>query len=131
MEYQKRRFWKYRLYKDESYETGIKIDTPIITKFFEMTVDGRITGKKGYTWDGASGPTFDTKNTFTASLFHDIIYQMIREGYLDMKWRKRGDEILYEILRSRKMTKIRAKTWYRAVRKLAGKSARYDVLTAP
>ena len=140
MKYQKRRHWKYRLVTDEFYVTGIKIpphphDPAFIpavdTEFITMTADGQITVKAGYVWDGASGPTFDTKNTFTASLIHDALYQLMREGLLDRKWRKRADKILYEILRSRGMWKFRAKLWYRAVRASAGPAAESDVLTAP
>ena len=35
--------------------------------------------KPGYAWDGASGPTIDTKNTVAASMIHDILYQFMRE----------------------------------------------------
>jgi hypothetical protein len=131
IKYQKRRFWKYRLFEDEAYATGIEIPEPIVTGFLSMTVDGLLTVRKGYVWDGASGPTIDTKNTFTASLIHDALYNLMRDNLLDRKHRRRADRILYEILRSRGMTRIRAKTWERAVRKGAASSAEYDVLTAP
>jgi hypothetical protein len=131
MKYQKRRWWKYRLFEDISYGTDIAPDDPIDTEFLDMTVDGVLTVKAGYTWDGASGPTIDSKNSFTASLIHDALYQLMRENLLDRRWRKRAYEILYEILISRGMTKLRAKVWYKSVRKAAGKAAKYDVLTAP
>lgn len=140
MKYQRRRHWKYRLYEDQIYQTGINPPPPaydaafvpaIDTQFISLTVDGVITVKAGYVWDGASGPTFDTKNTFMASLIHDALYQLMRNGLLDRKWRKRADKIMYEILRSRGMWKVRAKIWYRAVRIGAGPDAESDVLTAP
>lgn len=131
MKYTKRRNWKYKLYETEMWATGIMVDRPIVTEFLQLGIDGLLVVKPQYAWDGASGPTFDTKNTFLGSLIHDALYQLMREGYLDRKWRKRADEILYEILRSRRMTRIRARTWYRAVRKGAAKSSRWHVLTAP
>lgn len=131
MKYLRRRRWKYRLFETEAYATDIKPAAHISTEFIDMTVTGIVTVKAGYVWDGASGPTFDTKNTFTASLIHDALYQLMREGLLDRKWRKRADKILYEILRSRGMWKFRAKLWYRAVRASAGPAAESDVLTAP
>lgn len=129
MEYQKRRFWKYKLYADETYSTGIKVSAPINTQFIWMTVEGILTVKKGYTWDGASGPTLDTKNTMTPSLIHDALYQLMRMGLLDRRWRKQADEILYEMLRIRKTWKVRAKTWYRMVRRHASQSSKYNVIT--
>lgn len=96
-----------------------------------MTVEGLLTVRAGYCWDGASGPTFDTKNTFTASLIHDALYQLMRENALERTHRERADRILYEILRSRGMSRFRAKMWHRAVEKGAEDSAEYDVLTAP
>ena len=131
MKYQKRRNWKYRLFETEVYATDIHPAANVNAEFIDMTEDGVVTVKAGYVWDGASGPTIDTKNTFTASLIHDALYQLMREGLLDRKWRKRADKILYEILRSRGMWKIRAKLWYRAVRTGAGPAAESDVLTAP
>ena len=96
-----------------------------------MTVDGLITVKRGYVWDGASGPTWDTKNTMLGSLIHDALYQLMRGGLIGQDWRKRADEVLYEILIDKGMWKLRAKIWYRAVRKAAGSASKYDVLTAP
>ncbi len=129
MKYKKRRYWKYQLYETVTYDTGI-ILPEIRTEFINL-INGILTVRKGYTWDGASGPTFDTKNTFTASLIHDALYQLMRENWIDRSWRKRSDQILYEILRSRKMFKWRAKLWYRAVRQGAAHSTNYDVLIAP
>ena len=132
IKYQKRRFWKYRLFEDETYHTEIIPKAPIDTPYIDMDIKGVMTVRRGYVWDGASGPTIDTKNTMTASLIHDALYQLMRENLIDRdKWRKRADKILYEILRSRGMTSIRAKIWYRAVRKGAEASSEYDVTTAP
>jgi hypothetical protein len=130
MKYTKRRNWKYLVHEDEIFETGIKLDSSIRTKFLSMDEDGALLIKKGYAWDGASGPTFDSKNTMLGSLVHDSLYQLMREGWLDFTWRKRADELLRDIMISKGMTKIRARLWYRAVRKTAYKSARSNVLTA-
>ena len=131
MRYQKRRYWKYRLYDSKTYSTGIQLDTAIITEYINMSQDGLLIIKMGYVWDGASGPTIDTKNTMVPSLIHDALYQLMRGNYLDRKWRKRADEILYEALRERGMWKVRAKTWYRMVRRHASKSSKYNVITVP
>ena len=131
MKYRKRRFWKYQLHEDEVYVTDILPEKAIDTAFLDMTVDGVLTVRKNYTWDGASGPSFDSKSTFSASLIHDALYNLMRENLLDRRHRKRVDQIFYEILISRGMSKFRARIWYRAVRKGAANAAKHDVLTAP
>jgi len=132
MKYQKRRHWKYRLYEDVFYRhTDITPAQPVDTEFINLTSEGSLLVKAGYVWDGASGPTIDTKNTMTASLIHDALYNLLRDGLIDQKWRKRADQVLYELLRQSGMSKIRAKIWFRAVRKGAAHAAEYDVLTAP
>jgi len=132
MRYRKRRYWKYTTVDDEFYATGIIPDSSIHTKFLSMDLEGGLTILKHYAWDGASGPTIDTPNTFFGSLIHDALYQLMRGEYIDRKkWRKRADQILYEILRDKGMSKFRAKLWYKAVRKGAEKSSEYDIITAP
>jgi len=130
MKYTKRRNWKYLVHEDERYETGIEIPCKIATEYLMMGPDGLLLIHKGYAWDGASGPTIDTKNTMLGSLVHDALYQLMREGYLDIEHRKRADELLRDIMISKGMAKFRARIWYRAVRKAARKSARSNVLTA-
>jgi hypothetical protein len=130
MKYKKRKNWKYRLWEDETYESGIVIPDAIRTEYIRMSASGLMTVKRGYCWDGASGPTWDTKNTFVASLFHDALYQLIREGWLDLSHRKEADKVLYRLLRASGMSMLRARVWYRGVRTGAAQSARYNVLTA-
>ena len=121
MKYTKRRNWKYLVHEDELFQTDIKLPYAINTKFLHMDKTGAILIRAGYAWDGASGPTIDTKNTMLGSLIHDALYQLMREGWLDFTWRKRADELLRDIMISKGMTKIRARIWYRAVRKAAYK----------
>lgn len=46
----------------------------------------------GYAWDGCSGPVVDTKKNLVPSVFHDAIYQLIREGRLPLSDRIWADE---------------------------------------
>lgn len=132
MRYRKRRYWKYTTVDVETYATGILPDSPIKTDFLSMDMDGLLAIQPQYAYDGASGPTIDTPNTMFGALIHDALYQLMRGEYLDReRWRKRADEILYEILIDKGMTRLRAKVWYRAVRKGAKRSSEYDVITAP
>ena len=95
------------------------IDTPYIS----LTKKGELTIKASYAWDGASGTTWDTKNCIRGSLLHDAIYNLMRDEYLPLHWRKRADEILRDTLRADGMSKLRSWIWYKAVRKAALKSA--------
>ena len=63
-----------------------------------LTGDGRLTIQRGYCWDGASGPTFDTPSTMRASLVHDALYQLLREGKLPPWFRKKADLCLKRIM---------------------------------
>ena len=91
-----------------------------------------------YAWDGASGPTFDTKDTMTPSLIHDAFYQLMREGVLDVKHKQQVDDLFYHLLlvRARKRSRLlypfrfsRAKLWHWAVT-VGGPTSSY-VLEAP
>ena len=55
----------------------------------------RILVEDGYAWDGASGPTVDTRGSFEAALVHDVLYQCMRLGYVtpDEKTRKAVDSL--------------------------------------
>lgn len=86
--------------------------------------DNKITIQKGYAWDGASGPTIDTKNTIKASLIHDCLYQAMRLGLLDKSCRKAADKELRDQMKANKVWKLRANIWYIAVRLFAALSAK-------
>ena len=90
-----------------------------------------LTINKGYSWDGPSGPTFDSSNFMQGSLVHDALYQLIREGVLPTDERKRADEIMREICLQDGMSKFRAWYLYRGVRRFGASSAKADLLIAP
>lgn len=71
--------------------------------------------KKGYAWDGASGPTFDTCGSFQAALVHDALYQCMRLGYVTQDSRKAVDRLLLDMLRLGGMWPARRFFWYLAV----------------
>jgi hypothetical protein len=81
--------------------------------------------KKGYRWDGPSGPTLDTDNFMLPSLVHDALYQLLRTtefGINAQEVRKAADRILYELCRSEGMSWLRAKYVHFFVRKFGGTS---------
>jgi hypothetical protein len=131
MFYRKRRKYKYSLVKDETYETGFKLDGLKNLGLLRLTKTGKLTIKNSYAWDGASGPAIDTRNFMRGSLIHDALYQFIREGILNNSDRKRCDEILRDICLEDGMSKIRAWWVYRGVRTGGAFAAKPDFLIAP
>ena len=84
-----------------------------------MEADGHLTIFAGYAWDGASGPTYDSKSSMRASLVHDAGYQLIRLGMLPHDTRKQWDELFHRICVEDGMWKPRAWLWFNAVRGFA------------
>ena len=111
-----RKGYKYQLASDSSGQTPIKPEKNIDTEFIKLNLDGYMFIKSGYAWDGASGPTWDTKKTYTPSLVHDCFCQLIRQGYLEDSDRDDADSFFYAMLLEKKMWKVRAKVWYWGVR---------------
>lgn len=106
--------YKYQLYEDEEFRTGI-YGFNIKTNFIELFANGVLIGRRGYAWDGASGPTLDTKNSMRASLLHDMGYQLMREGRLPLEWKEYFDGAFYLQLKQDGMSTIRAWIWYKGV----------------
>lgn len=80
--------------------------------------------KKGFAWDGPSGPTIDTKPFLAASLVHDALYRLISIGALERTpcsqlW---ADKMLLKVGIVCGMWEIRAKLAYYAVRIFGHKS---------
>ena len=120
MNYRSLKNWKYELLKTEITNVGIIED--VTSMYFLLGNDGTLYIYHGYAWDGASGPAIDTENFMRGSLVHDCLCQMISEGYLDRKYRKRADEILREICLEDGMSKFRAWYYYNAVRIFGARS---------
>ncbi len=139
MYYKKRKKPKYNLHDDVSYKTGITIDRAMVDrakklaklKILNIDEDGNLTIHKGYSWDGPSGPTIDTKNFMRGSLIHDALYQLMREEVIPQNMRKQADEILRDICRQDGMSNIRAWWVYQGVRLFAACAAKPDLLSAP
>jgi len=102
---------------------------PALKKFGIVEYDfirleyGYLTILKGYAWDGASGPTFDTKSSMRGGMIHDAIYLLIRQGLLAKEAKHIADEILRFVCERDGMWKWRAGAWYIAVDKLADAAA--------
>lgn len=125
--------YKYVLHEPYSVQTSLRPAQFIFSPMLRLDSDGILYIAEGYAWDGPSGPAFDTPNFMRASLVHDALYQMLRDGYLPLEWREKADDDMYRICREDGMSAIRAWWCYQGVR-IGGESAATEmkeVLTAP
>lgn len=129
--YKRRRKYKYNLHSDLVYETGLEVELPSDLGPIEITSGGKLIIRKGYSWDGPSGPTIDTVNFMQGSLIHDALYQLMREGVLPQLDRKKADQILRQVCLEDGMSEIRAWIVYMGVRLGGASSAKPDMRTAP
>ena len=115
--------YKYCLINSQRYATDI-INFSVATRFFTLSPTGSMVVKHNYCWDGSSGPTYDTPGLMRASLFHDALYQAMREGLIDIKNRKKADRIYRRICLEDGMSWVRAWLHYRVLRLLGAKNAK-------
>lgn len=115
--------YKYQLVEDYEVVTSIRPETDIVTDFICLDTMGRLWIKKGYAWDGPSGPAYDSPNFMRGSLVHDALYQLMRQGHLDPKiHRKAADKEMVRICREDGMWALRRQWAYAGVR-LGGENA--------
>lgn len=114
---------KYQLRAPYVHKTPLRPAHGAGTDWLTLDVDGTLTIRAGYAWDGASGPTYDSKSSMRGSLVHDGLYQLIRLGLLDEKHRAEADELFHAICREDGMFGPRAWLWYHAVRIFAKPAA--------
>ncbi len=129
--YKKRLKYKYNLHSDYTYETGLDVSNPQNLGPLEITVSGKLIIRKGYAWDGPSGPTRDSKNFMRASLVHDALYQLLREKILAPSEREGADQIMRRICLEDGMSGFRAWYVYHGVRLFGASSAAPDMLSMP
>ena len=79
--------------------------------------------RSGYAWDGASGPTIDSKSSMEASLVHDALYQLMRMELLPQLYRNYADNFFKKICIIKGMWKFRAGAWFYAVKNFASVAA--------
>lgn len=89
---------------------------PIRTPWIELDPDGWMRFIPGYAWDGASGPTYDSKDSMRGSLYHDGAYQLVRMGLLVAEMREAIDKMFHRVCVEDGMFAPRAWLWYHAVR---------------
>lgn len=110
--------YKYQLVEEYSVDVAVIPEQDIVSDYIDLDTGGRLVIKKGYAWDGPSGPSFDTKNFMRGSLVHDALYQLMRNEQVSKdRWRDKADRELQRICREDGMSRIRAWWVYRALKK--------------
>ena len=114
--------YKYQILEAYTCATRIFPGKDITTPWIRLNTAGMITIKKGFAWDGPSGPTFDTKTFMRGSLVHDALYQLIRDGHLEPSSKARADELIREMCLEDGMGQARAWWVYQAVSRFGASS---------
>jgi hypothetical protein len=116
--------YKYQITEDYSVKITILPDNNIISDYIDLKTDGTIIIKKGYAWDGPSGPTIDTPNFMRGSLVHDALYQLMREERISKsEYRETADRILQIMCKEDGMSSFRALIVYQGVHLFGDPSA--------
>ena len=101
-----RKHYKWQL--EAGHLTSVDIfDHSVNSAWISLNNNGGLLIRKGYSWDGASGPAIDTDNFLRASLVHDALYQLIAANYLPMTLRRQADLELVRIAKEDGMSSFR------------------------
>lgn len=104
--------YKYQLRKDHVHALPACFKHLDFNAEFFCAKNGLLLIRKGYAWNGASGPTFDTNTTMRGSLVHDVYYQMCVEALIDRSLKEEADYELRDICLEDGMSKFRAKYFH-------------------
>jgi hypothetical protein len=111
-----KRGYKYQLVADYVVRTPVRPGRDILHDWFVLTAAGVLYVMKGYAWDGASGPTWDTDSSMRPSLIHDCFCQMMKERQIGYStWSATVHRQFYEHCIEDGMWKLRASLWHAGV----------------
>lgn len=124
--YRRVRNYKYQLREDFAYNLGRTFESaPIANEFIDITTEGVLAIRKHYAWDGACGPVVKTQANIKASLVHDALYQLMREGRLDhLIYRDWANQLFINMCRQGGVWDCVAGAYYRALRLFGAKNAK-------
>ena len=127
--------YKYQLRENYTVTVEIKGEN-VDSDFIELSREGTLVIKKGYAWDGPSGPTIDTLDSMRGSLIHDALYQCMRVYGLDrVKYKIIADNIFKKVCLEDGMSWFRTFYFYWGVRLFGTNSTEqsgdYPVVIAP
>lgn len=125
--------YRYQLQSDATFSLPAEFRPHTFSNRFITLQDGILTIRAGYAWDGASGPTIDTKTAMRGPLAHDALYQAMREGLLPRALKPEADQFMHDTMIEDGMMRIRAWLWLLGVRKcgLMSTIANKDIKRAP
>jgi len=130
MKYQDITGYKYRLCSDEVINLPFSYRFPIKNEMITF-IKGVLTIKAGYLWDGASGPTIDSKSSKRASAGHDVLYELMRTGLLPQDYKAPADQWFRDELLRHGMLKFKVAIWYNGVRYFGKGSCKVQPSTKP
>lgn len=128
--------YKYQLKQDYTDHFDVHPQEDIKEDFYMLTTSGDLTIKKGYAWDGPSGPVPDTSRNMRGSLIHDVFYQMMRHQQLDHTvWRIKTDKIFADVCHADGTPKLICNAYFWALKNFAKKHAtvekQREIIKAP
>jgi len=116
-----RKGFKYQLQEDEIFISNIYPPEDVFDGgFIELSKTGILKVRKGFAWDGPSGPAIATADFMRGSLAHDALYGLMCNGFLDKSWRKEADDLLIEVCKEDGMPAFRRWYVYKCVRWFGG-----------
>lgn len=127
----------YQLAGDAITQTSLRPAEEIHTDLISLTTGGLLTVRKYYCWDGASVPAIIPMNARTfkrihrGSLYHDALYDLMRQGWLFEPDREAADNELRRVCLEDGMPEEEAESVWRAVRDYGGPSADPHRAVAP
>lgn len=118
--------YKYQLHEAYAAKIPILPQKNIVTEYIELDEEGLLSIKKGYAWNGPSGPAIDTLNFMRGSLVHDALYQLMRNEELHRdQYRKPADQLLRKMCREDGMSRLRAWCAYFGLRLVGRRAAHH------
>lgn len=121
--YRSLRHWRFILAENYSIQTPIfgcsfpDGDDPAADRFhFSIEPGGLLVIRKGYCWDGPSGPVPAWRSSLRPSLVHDALYQLLRLEVLPAAMRAEVDRFFHRLCRESGMRPWLAWCFHKAVR---------------
>lgn len=92
--------YKYCVEENEVVKTRLRpCKSANIPGYLHLSIDGTLIISYRYAWDGITNGV-NLKCNRTAGLVHDALYQLMREGELDLSFKTQCDEELRDIMAS-------------------------------
>ena len=118
------RGYKYVVAETFTVQTAI-LGHEIHDDLTDLSKDGKLTIRRGYPWDGNSGPCLDTDSSLEASCVHDVLCDYINMGWLPNSLQPMVDQEYYQIAVAKGMRWRRARIRLLAIRwYMTGKGAK-------